>query len=141
MKQRLPGTLATVFLILAVCLVELAFNNPVFACECHQRNDFEQEFGFSKAVFVGEVVEIDNSKPDAIVTFRVKKIWKGSKSETIVVRTNNQGKSCGYVFRQGEKYLVYAHNDGALRTSICTRTAEVKSADNDLRELTKKKEL
>ncbi len=141
MKQRMPKTLAPIFLVLSVFIIGLAFNNPVFACECHKRNNFEQEFDFSKAVFVGEVVEIDKSKPDAIVTFEVKKMWKGAKSETMVVRTNNQGKACGYVFRQGEQYLVYAYDEGMLRTSICTRTAEVKSAAEDLKELNKKKEL
>jgi len=134
-------TLATIILILTVCIIGLAFNNPVFACECHKRNDFEQEFSFSKAVFVGKVVEINKSKPDAIVTFKVEKMWKGVKSETMVVRTNNQGKACGYIFSQGERYLVYAYDEGMLRTSICTRTAEVKSAADDLKELSKKKEL
>ncbi len=141
MKQRMSQSLATILLTLAVCLIGLTFNNPVFACECHKRNDFEQEFGFSQAVFVGEVVEMDKSKPDAIITFKVEKMWKGAKSETIVVRTNNQGKACGYIFSQDERYLVYAYDDGALRTSICTRTAEVKSAADDLKALTRKKEL
>ena len=141
MKQRMPQTLATVLFTLAVCLTGDAFNNPVLACECYKRNDFEQEFSFSKAILVGEVVEIDQSKPDAIVTFKVEKMWKGAKSETIVVRTNNQGKTCGFIFTRGEKYLVYAYEEGALRTSICTRTREVKSAAEDLKELTQKKEL
>ncbi|MDQ4123149.1 MAG: hypothetical protein M3209_17065 [Acidobacteriota bacterium] len=139
MKQRILRTL--VILTLAACLNGLTFNNSVFACECRQRNDFEQEFSFSKAVFVGEVVEIDKSTPDAVITFEVEKVWKGSKSRTIAVRTNNQGKACGFNFRQGEKYLIYAYDDGVLRTSICTRTAEIKSADNDLKKLAKKKEL
>ena len=141
MKQKMLLSLSAVFLALVICFTGIVFNNPVFACECDKRNGFEQEFDFSKAVFVGKVVEIDEAKPDAFVTFRVEKIWKGVKSKTIVVRTNNQGKACGYRFNRGESYLVYAHDDGALRTSICTRTTEIKSADDDLRKLTKKKEL
>lgn len=132
--------LSLLTVILAVCLLDFAFNVPVSACECRSRGDFEQEFNSSKAVFVGEVVEIDKSKPDAIVTFKVEKKWKGSKNETVVVRTNNQGKACEYIFKQGEKYLVYAYDD-VLRTSICTRTKELKSATENLRKLAEKKEL
>jgi hypothetical protein len=139
MKQRILRPFA--ILASALCLNGLAFINSVFACECHSRNNFEHEFSFSKSVFVGEVVEIDKSTSDAIVTLKVEKIWKGNKSETIVIRTNNQGKACGFSFKQGEKYLIYAYDDGVLRTSICTRTTEIKSAGNDLKELAKKKEL
>ena len=139
MKQKTPRTF--VFILFTLSLIELAFNNPVFACECRKRNDFEQEFSFSQSVFVGEVVEIDNSKPDAIITFRVETIWKGAKTTRIIVRTNNQGKACGYIFKHGEKYLVYAYDDGALRTSICTRTAEIKLTAKDLKKLADKKEL
>ena len=108
----------------------------VFGCECSERNDFELEFAGSKAVFVGEVIGLDNGKPDAIVTFRADKIWRGEKRETVAVKTNNQGKACGFVFTKGERYLVYAYNEnGALRTSICTRTIPAGYAVDDLERL------
>jgi hypothetical protein len=111
----------------------------VFACECPKRNDFQREFEQSQSVFVGEVVEINNSLTDTLITFNVERIWKGTKSERIVVRTRNRGKTCGYNFKEGERYLVYA--DEELRTSTCSRTREFKSNDPDLIDLAKKEEL
>ncbi|MFL6375638.1 MAG: hypothetical protein ACJ73D_13305, partial [Pyrinomonadaceae bacterium] len=107
----------------------------VFGCECSVRNDFEAEVALSKAVFMGEVISIDNAWPDSIVTFRVGKVWKGTKSDTIVVKTSHQGSACGFNFTKGESYLVYAYNDGALRTSICTRTAPAGYASDDTKKL------
>jgi hypothetical protein len=44
------------------------------------------------------------------------------------------GGDCGYAFKLGQRYLVYAYReegDKRLSTSICTRTRLIKEADDD----------
>jgi hypothetical protein len=55
----------------------------------------------------------------------------------VVVFTGSGGGDCGFPFRRGESYLVYAsaNTDGWLGTGICGRTAELSRAAADLREL------
>ena len=52
--------------------------------------------------------------------------------------TEPSGGQCGYPFRAGEKYVVYAYRyegDAKLWASICSRTHPVGEADEDLRYL------
>jgi len=117
-------------------LVAAADAGSVLACECKPSSSVDREFSESKAVFAGEVVSIDKSTSIALITFKVEKSWKGDRSETIVIRTDNGGKACGYIFTKGERYLVYAtETKGALWTSICSRTVDSKSADEDVKKL------
>ena len=143
MKEAIRRCVTVFVLTLTLGLIEIGANSRGFACECKRNNSVEQEFSDSKSVFVAKVIEIKDSKPDAFVTLRVEKMWKGVKTETIVVLTDNRGKGCGYIFNKGERYLVYAFEDrdGALRTDVCTRTADVNSAAGDLKELSGKDEL
>jgi hypothetical protein len=52
----------------------------------------------------------------------------------VQVVTGLGDSDCGYGFRVGEKYLVYAFRDedNKLETSICTRTRPLSQADKDL---------
>lgn len=138
MKRKVKLSFTAIPLLLAFWFTSFVFSEPAFACECRRRNEFRREFERSKAVFVGEVIEVDKSRPDAVVTFKVEKMWKGIKAARIAVRTDNRGKACGYVFSPGERYLVYAYDEGVLRTSICTRTSEAGMAADDLKKLTKR---
>ena len=48
--------------------------------------------------------------------------------------TGTGGGDCGYDFKIGERYLIYAHQWGSnrLTTSVCTRTRPYAKADEDL---------
>ena len=51
----------------------------------------------------------------------------------VVLRTGEGGGDCGYHFRIGERYLVYALGPvEALETSICSRTRRARQARADL---------
>lgn len=80
----------------------------------------------SKAVFSGQVLAIEKSgKYSARVKIRVEKLWKGILKDTYTVSTALISASCGYSFKVGEKYLVYAFADGTddkLQVSSCSRT-------------------
>src|SRR5205823_463106 len=60
----------------------------------------------------------------------------------VSVRTEGNEGMCGFGFKTGRDYLVYAFRDQRaaetmLETSICTRTQELPGADADIRELGK----
>lgn len=96
----------------------------------------------SKAVFVGEVVEISvptitsgESTWVSEVKFKVRKWWKGAGAEEVSVFTANVCCICGYEFKVGESYLVYAHGENRLSTDTCTRTRKLAEAEDDLKVL------
>ena len=86
------------------------------------------------AVFTGRVVALHIPGPSfrngewvissgdlVTVEFKVNRVWKGPRQETLTVETERLGMSCGFEFKEGRKYIVYAW-DGS-RTGLCTRTA------------------
>lgn len=69
------------------------------------------------------------------VTFRVLGSVKGVDEEAIIY-TNESSAACGFTFEEGKRYLVYANEaDGQLHTGLCTRTASLDLADEDLEAL------
>ena len=109
----------------------------VRACTCVP-TDFYAAFAGSDAVFLGEVLEISSpapKHPDQVsVTVRVENAWKeASAPSTTHVLTTSNGASCGFPFRVGARYLIYAKRwDGALWASLCSRTHETWPEDPDL---------
>ena len=89
-------------------------------------------------MFSGEVVAVRRlghppyrlSSADPVeVEFRVGQVWKEPRWKTLMVETEASGISCGYQFKKGQKYIVYAR-DG--RTDVCTRSAPAWMAFADL---------
>ncbi|REK76648.1 hypothetical protein [Paenibacillus paeoniae] len=69
-------------------------------------------------------------------TFEVHEIWKGKVSPAISVVSVQASESCGYEFKEGSRYIVYARNSGnSLEVSLCSRTALHSAAGQDLAEL------
>jgi hypothetical protein len=68
------------------------------------------------------------------VRMQVFKAWKGDLQREEVVLTDSQGPACGVSFHVGQIFLVYAGRDaaGILRTSLCTRTASIDKAQEDI---------
>jgi hypothetical protein len=101
-------------------------------------------------VFAGTVVQLthDTMQPDARgavqvngflgthATFAVTEGLLGmeGRGKQVEIRTGMGGGDCGYAFQQGERYVVYADQDkdGLLVTGICSRTAPVDGAQEDL---------
>ena len=116
-------------------------------CSCVGPRDVPGALALAEAVFTGTVVAVGDTTvgtraeygpfPRRRVILRVDRAWKGVESATIVVLTGLGGGDCGFHFRRGEAYLVYA--DGAtgepLVTGICGRTAPLSRAAADLRAL------
>jgi hypothetical protein len=150
MSSRPLAALASI--VLAVLgFVFLLPPDCAYACSCamppgSQKERAEQALSDSDAVFSGEVVEIDKSPPPdkevrfnpdygkpVIVTLRVSDVWKGPEQETLEVNTRIFGAGCGYPFKEGQEYLVYApEGKRGLTVGLCSETKELSKAGADL---------
>lgn len=125
------------FVALFVALAGLTYAAEANACSCVKLTPAEG-FTSSYAVFTGEVIDIEKNRSTPFggleVTLRVKQLWKGDPAEEIKVHTAGSSAACGYGFVEGTTYLVYAVRDDAdpLRVSLCSRTAPVERAKEDL---------
>lgn len=94
----------------------------------------------ASAVFLGTVVSVAGSLFGNMVeaTLRVKESYKGVSSKEVVVSTNRAESACGFPFKKGQQYVVYAsEHEGKLFTSICQRTLPVSIVEKDLAYLRK----
>jgi len=96
-------------------------------------------------VFSGEVVEIEKryqKYPRAsrgyrnTATLRVSEVWKGPQRETLEVSTAGgpaAGAACGYPFKEGQVYLVFAdEGKQGLQVDSCGGTQRLTEAQADL---------
>src|SRR5262249_41583039 len=111
------------------------------ACECLGGGPPCQNYFQVDAVFVGTVRAISTigGTPDATfqrhsVTFTIERAFRGVEGMTVDVATGVGGGDCGYEFKAGERYLVYAYKNGRTgpSTSICSRTRPMSAAGDDL---------
>ncbi len=114
----------------------------ILACTCLPNQSATQELKRATAVFSGKVIEVrkhrQSADPFATVeaVFEVERSWKGVDQKSISIFTSSRSISCGYGFKEGRSYLVYAHGDGkGLYTGLCSRTKRLKNARDDLKEL------
>ncbi|MFD0587158.1 hypothetical protein ACFQZE_03995 [Paenibacillus sp. GCM10027627] len=114
---------------------------PVYACDCAIPTDVQEEKLNHDAVFEGTVAGykkpgklFNKSTADkATWTFNVHQVWKGKVASTIAVKSALHSASCGYQFKEGDRYLVYARKTGdSLEVSLCSRTTLISSAGQDL---------
>jgi len=97
---------------------------PAYACSCVMRVTLEEEMERSDAVFSGEVTKIESSGYGYDVTFQVNEALKGVDESTVTIHTGQGGGDCGFEFKEGEEYMVYASmGEEQLRVSICGLTA------------------
>ncbi len=97
-------------------------------CECPPPPPPRQALEAETAVFDGTVARIAQeagagSVGSLAVTFVVHTQWKGVSRSPVTLRTLDSDTACGYRFRLGQRYLVYASGSvDDLRTSTCSRT-------------------
>jgi len=122
-----------------------------------------QAFGKASAVFVGTVTGIrtatrpqprnqeelealrraedalrraENDFTPRTFTFSVELGFLGVDGTEVEVATGWGGGDCGYDFKSGKRYLVYAYRStqgNRLATSICSRTKPYETADEDIK--------
>jgi hypothetical protein len=125
----------------AICITALSLllaPATAQACSCLSVGSACAALGRSSAIFIGTVVNIDPPSGDRgtvtqHVRFEVEEAIKGVDATTVDVETTSDTASCGYPFRRGTKYLVYAFGDKkALSVSLCSRTGPLEDRRNDL---------
>jgi hypothetical protein len=108
------------------------------ACSCGELSSIEGEYSHSGAIFIGQVIRIEEpepifTSPDSvpgvidssfisvrgnfsmeirpykIITFLVKELFKGDLTKTITVKTGRCSMNCGVDFEKNKQYLIYAN--------------------------------
>jgi hypothetical protein len=114
------------------------------ACSCGGSGSPCEAYGSAAAVFVGTPISARSNEPrsrdqkvdDHLPTtykFSIEQSYLGVDGTEIEIFTGSGGGDCGYEFKIGERYLVYAyHYEGRLSTSICTRTRPFTRATEDI---------
>jgi hypothetical protein len=114
------------------------------ACSCVVNPDVKTSLENHNAVFEGTVTAkkeptklFTYSSADPVTyTFKVNEVWKGKVAPSLTVTSAWSEASCGFEFKEGNRYLVYARDNGkTLEVSLCSRTAAYSSASGDLAEL------
>jgi len=137
----------------AAILVLLFLPASASACSCGGGGEPCQAYGSAAAVFVGTVTGVRDLPPlerdearrreDAgeyswgrrVYKFSVEQTFLGTTGPEAEVGTGTGSGDCGYSFKQGERYLVYAYHysrDRRLKTSTCTRTKPYAASEKDL---------
>lgn len=124
------------FFILTISLFFLVGTQDALGCSCAApRSDSEEvQVNDAKenadAVFVGKLIKLvepknADGKPtgDVIAEFEVERAWTDMPTSRVKVHTTNICCICGFPFRKGMRYIVYASGKDRLSTNICTRTA------------------
>jgi hypothetical protein len=134
--------------VVVVFVVVITFSCAAYsvsACSCAGPGAPCESFGSADAVFVGTAVSAkDNERPKQAdrtdfdwapraFKFSVEQAYLGVAGTEVEVSTGYGGGDCGYQFKLGQRYLVYAYRyKDQLTTTICTRTKPFASANEDL---------
>ena len=129
-------------LLLASTLFLIAFAAQANACQCAGSQPPCQAYWEVSTVFVGTVTfntttkvkEYGSEFTQRLVRFHVDRQLRGVDANEVEVITGLGDSDCGYGFRLGGQYLVYAHRNAEkmLSTSTCTRTRPLSEATADL---------
>jgi hypothetical protein len=131
--------------LLGLLIVVLLSSPTANACTCGGGGGVCENYGTASAVFTGTVVSARETerpkqlKRDEIdwvpagYKFAVEQSFLGVAGTEVEVFTGRGGGDCGYGFKIGQRYLVYAYRyQDKLTTSICTRTKLFSQATEDL---------
>lgn len=101
------------------------------SCFCTHRTSLFERHEDAASIFIAEIDEVfredeETRRQDAVkATFQVLEIFKGEPRFS-ELKTANKSYRCGVDFRAGERYLVFATQDGIA--TLCSGTGEVRGA-------------
>ena len=131
------------FAVLAAAMIGVS-SRPVSACTCIASGPPCQTYFQVDAVFVGTVraIEVREVPIEGITWLARRRLVhisidgpaRGVQGTAVDVWTGEGDGDCGYAFKPGSRYIVYAYKrpDGALGTGICSRTRPIEDAGEDL---------
>jgi hypothetical protein len=124
--------------VAVVSALTALWSADAWACSCAAPGPPCQAAWTADALFVGTVRGIEEV-PHATystlrVMFDVERGFVNAAPGPLEIRTPGHGASCGYSFRRGQRYVVYARMGpgGQLTTGICSRTRPAGEAADDL---------
>jgi len=147
MTPNKRSNLARTLLILTLLLA--GRTTALEACECVGKGSACHSATPSEGVFLGKAMSVSTFSeqmqigPNQVVMIQKKRVifqiaehFNGSVAKVAEVITGTGGGDCGYPFKEGRDYLVYASHSPddptVLSTSICSGTAPVENAAADL---------
>jgi hypothetical protein len=134
-------------LSIATALLALSVSD-VKACSCMFGGGSPCEaYWLSQAVFSGKVIkkstfDVEEGEGDSrhkyqqvLARFSIEQAIKGVAGDEVEIVTGLGGGDCGYHFKDGERYVVYAIRNGRdnsrLYSGVCNRIKLVAEADED----------
>jgi hypothetical protein len=132
-----------IFLSFSFVLISF-FAQTASACSCRFGGGAPcEEYWQADTVFSGLALSSSRLPVDygsykttrRLVRFTMEESFRGINSNEVEVITGLGGGDCGFQFKHGERYLVYARRDpktNRLSTSICGRTRSLAEAAEDL---------
>ncbi len=133
---------------LLLALTAAALPQAALACSClaypaDEAKAVAMAWPSADAVFLGEVTAV---KPGTLglgrwtsVTVEIHSVWKGVTDDTsVVIKTPSNSAACGYPFRNGETYVVFAERNpdsGGLTTTLCSLNRRARDAEGLMRAL------
>lgn len=121
--------------------------DAAYGCSCMRPGPPCAYYGKVSAIFLGRVVGSAERKSSTdaegnktvydvgTIRFLVQENFVGAPGYEVEIHSGTGGGDCGYWFLRNESYVVYAYrseDDNKLYTNICTRTAHVSQAEEDL---------
>ena len=134
--------------VVGVAVIVMAFSvTNAFGCFCGGGGAPCEDYGKAAAVFVGTPIALRTVERSPtrnreemeygprIFTFSVEQTFLGLQTSEIEVSTGMGSSDCGYDFKLGTRYLIYAFDyskSHRLTTSTCSRTRPFTDASEDL---------
>lgn len=123
------------------------------ACTCIGKESIEEAYKSADLVISGEIVSIEEivSKVEYDIDWTLYEVviktnesFKNGLNSLIKIFTGTGGGDCGYVFKEGENYIIYANlyvinRENEYMTDDCMRTILVSDSSNEIQELRKLK--
>lgn len=114
------------------------------ACSCRDvPRSAEAKMDASGVVFLGKVEEVkiigdkNFSGAETVTNLEVLNSWKGiGGRKSVNVHSRRKSQSCGYEFKEGQSYLIYAgESDDVIRTGYCKGNQQQASAYHEMQAL------
>lgn len=125
-------------LFLAVLMLVL-YADRANACSCARRMPPCEAYKETPAIFIALVTDIDPSSKNTnelpYAHLSIEQAYKGINEAKIKMWQGSGGGDCSFVFKKGERYLIYAwYSDETkqFHTNICTRSRPLAYAAEDL---------
>ena len=146
----------TLLVLIFLHLLFFVSSLPAFACSCIGPTTPVDALKSASAVFSGKVIdkapsrrrskELDPLPPNyyqpdqydssgsTIFTFEVEEAFKGIKERKVQIETTTVCCMCGFNFKVGESYLVFAYGSSpdSLSTGICTGTDWLSNSKDEI---------